>query len=65
MTARRAWPSKLLQKLGMNFQFALADGGSTLSGIAILSRFPLSDTTIHNVTRVNLMFRLGSESCLQ
>jgi endonuclease/exonuclease/phosphatase family metal-dependent hydrolase len=41
----------------MSFQFASPDGGNTSSGVAILSRFPLSDTTIHNVTQVNLVFR--------
>jgi endonuclease/exonuclease/phosphatase family metal-dependent hydrolase len=48
---------RIAQKLGFHVQFASPDGWTTFSGIAILSRFPLSDTTIHNVTRVNLVFR--------
>jgi endonuclease/exonuclease/phosphatase (EEP) superfamily protein YafD len=44
-------------KLGMNVQFASPDGGKTESGIAILSRFPLTDVKLHQVTQVHLVFR--------
>jgi endonuclease/exonuclease/phosphatase family metal-dependent hydrolase len=48
---------RIAQKLGFHVQFASPDGGSTVSGIAVVSRYPLLDTTIHNVTRIDLMFR--------
>jgi endonuclease/exonuclease/phosphatase family metal-dependent hydrolase len=47
----------IAQKLGMNVQFGSPDGGSTVSGIAVLSRYPLTDTTIHNIIRIDLLFR--------
>ena len=45
------------RKLGFHVQFAAPDGGSTVSGIAILSRFELSDVRVYPVPQVNLIFR--------
>lgn len=44
-------------KLGLNVEFASPDGGRTESGIALLSRFPLTDVKLHKVTQVHLVFR--------
>lgn len=43
--------------LGFQVTFASPDGGKTESGIAILSRFPLSDTKIHAIPQIRLVFR--------
>jgi endonuclease/exonuclease/phosphatase family metal-dependent hydrolase len=45
------------KKLGMQVQFASPDSGATASGIAVVSRFLLSDTHTYNVNPVNLIFR--------
>jgi endonuclease/exonuclease/phosphatase family metal-dependent hydrolase len=48
---------QVAEKLGMNAQFATADTGATSSGIAILSRYQLSDVETHAIKPVNLIFR--------
>ena len=49
---------QIAAKLGLNVEFASPDGGKTESGIAILSRFPLTEVKLHRVTQVHLVFRL-------
>jgi endonuclease/exonuclease/phosphatase family metal-dependent hydrolase len=44
-------------KLGLYVHFASPDGIGTESGIAILSRFPLTDVKLHKVAQVHLVFR--------
>jgi endonuclease/exonuclease/phosphatase family metal-dependent hydrolase len=45
------------RRLGFEVQFAAPDGGSTVSGIAILSRFKITDVRVYPAPQVNLVFR--------
>jgi endonuclease/exonuclease/phosphatase family metal-dependent hydrolase len=47
----------IARRLGFDVEFAAPDGGSTASGIAILSRFKLTDVRVYPVPQVNLVFR--------
>ena len=55
--SRPSVAEKIAGKLGMHVQFASPDRGSTVSGIAILSRFPLSQAITYPIQRIDLVFR--------
>lgn len=48
---------KIAEKTGLHVEFATADSAATSSGIAILSRYPLTDVQIYPIRPVNLIFR--------
>jgi endonuclease/exonuclease/phosphatase family metal-dependent hydrolase len=48
---------KVAEKLGLHVQFASPESGATGSGIAILSRFALSDAATYGIKPIDLVFR--------
>jgi len=48
---------KIAEKLGLQVQFASPESGATGSGIAILSRFKLSNPATYGVKPIDLVFR--------
>jgi endonuclease/exonuclease/phosphatase (EEP) superfamily protein YafD len=48
---------KVADQLGLYAEFASADSGATRSGVAILSRYPLSEVKTHKIKPINLIFR--------
>lgn len=48
---------KIAVRLGMQIHFASPDSGETHSGIAVLSRFPLSAVVTYKIKPINLIFR--------
>ncbi len=47
----------IARRLNMQVQFAAPDRGATGSGIAVLSRFPLTQVATYQVKPINLIFR--------
>jgi endonuclease/exonuclease/phosphatase family metal-dependent hydrolase len=47
----------IARRLNMQVQFATSDRGATGSGIAVLSRFPLTQVATYQVKPINLIFR--------
>ena len=47
----------IARRLGMQVQFATSDSGATGSGIAVLSRFPMSQVATYRIKPINLIFR--------
>jgi endonuclease/exonuclease/phosphatase family metal-dependent hydrolase len=52
------------RKLGWNVQFGAAVSGATESGIAVVSRFTLSDPHVYKINPINLIFRSRQRALL-
>lgn len=54
----------IANRKGLNFQFGAGNSGATDIGIAVLSRFPLSDAVTYQIAPVNLIFRSRKRALL-